>query len=186
MFARRSFIFVMGTRDTFSFLHDNPQVAMLDLAYVNDPDIIRGNPRVVAINSAIEVDLTGQVCAESIGTWQWSGVGGQMDFLRGAALSKGGKPVIALASRTRKGRPRIAATLQVGAGVVTTRAHTHWVVTEYGATNLYGKNLRQHAKALIELAHPDDRVALERAAFERFRKFDRAPVPRPTPVTAAP
>ena len=113
-----------------------------------------------AINSAIEVDLTGQVCADSIGTYQFSGIGGQMDFMRGAALSEGGRPIIAISSRTKKGVPRIVPYLKQGAGVVTTRGHIHWVVTEYGAVNLYGKNLRQRAKALIEISHPDDREML--------------------------
>ncbi|MGK0262112.1 MAG: 4-hydroxybutyrate CoA-transferase, partial [Planctomycetota bacterium] len=124
-----------------------------------------------AINSAIEVDLTGQVCADSIGTRMWSGVGGQMDFMRGAALSEGGKPVIALPSRTGKGISRIVSTLKPGAGVVTTRAHVHWVVTEYGAVNLRGQNLRQRARALISIAHPEDRDELQRSAQERFHRF---------------
>jgi acyl-CoA hydrolase len=141
---------------------------MLDVAYVNDTAVIRRNPKVTAINSAVEVDLTGQVCADSIGTYQYSGVGGQMDFIRGASLSEGGKPVIALPSVTRKGQSRIVAYLKKGAGVVTTRAHVHFVVTEYGVANLYGKNLRQRAKALINIAHPDHREELEREAHERF------------------
>jgi 4-hydroxybutyrate CoA-transferase len=161
--------FVMGTRRLYDFVDDNPQVVLLDVAYVNDTAVIRRNPRVTAINSAIEVDLTGQVCADSIGTRQYSGVGGQMDFIRGASLSEGGKPIIALPSVTRRGETRIVPYLKQGAGVVTTRAHVHWVVTEYGAVNLYGKNLRQRARALIEIAHPDHRADLERAAFDRFR-----------------
>jgi 4-hydroxybutyrate CoA-transferase len=160
--------FALGSRALYDFLDDNPQVAMLDIAYVNDPGVIRRNPKVVAINSAIEVDLTGQVCADSIGTTMWSGVGGQMDFLRGAALSPGGKPVIALPSATSKGVGRIVPVLKPGAGVVTTRAHVHWVVTEHGAVDLHGKNLRQRARALISIAHPAHREALERAALERF------------------
>ncbi|MGK0303984.1 MAG: 4-hydroxybutyrate CoA-transferase, partial [Planctomycetota bacterium] len=163
--------FVMGTQRVYDFLDDNPQVAMRDIAFVNDPFIIRQNPKVAAINSAIEVDLTGQVCADSIGTRMWSGVGGQMDFLRGAALSEGGKPVIALPSRTGKGISRIVSTLKSGAGVVTTRAHVHWVVTEYGAVDLRGQNLRQRARALISIAHPEDRDELDRAARERFHRF---------------
>jgi len=125
----------------------------------------------VAINSAIEIDITGQVCADSIGTYQYSGVGGQMDFMRGAALSQGGKPIIALPSRTHKGVSRIVPFLKPGAGVVTTRAHMHYVVTEYGIAYLFGKNLRQRAKALINIAHPDDRENLEKACFERFKIF---------------
>jgi acyl-CoA hydrolase len=163
--------FVMGTRKVYDFLDDNPQVSMLDIAYVNDPHVIRRNPKVTAINSAIEIDLTGQVCADSIGTRMWSGVGGQMDFLRGAALSPGGKPFLALSSRSKKGVSRITPILKPGAGVVTTRAHVHWVVTEYGAVNLRGKNLRQRAKALISIAHPDHREELSRAAFERWKSM---------------
>lgn len=163
--------FVVGSRRVYDFLDDNPQVAMLDIGYVNDPGVIRRNPKVVAINSAIEIDLTGQICADSIGTRLWSGVGGQMDFLRGAALSPGGKPVIALPSTTSKGISRIAPLLKPGAGVVTTRAHVHWVVTEHGAVDLYGQNLRQRARALISIAHPDHREALERAAHERWRQL---------------
>jgi acyl-CoA hydrolase len=160
--------FAMGTRRLYDFMDDNPQVAMLDVAYVNDTAVIRRNPRVTAINSCIEVDLTGQICADSIGTRHYSGVGGQMDFIRGASLSPGGKPIIALPSTTSRGTSRIAPVLQPGAGVVTTRAHVHWVVTEYGAVNLYGLGLRQRAKALIGIAHPDHREALDRAAAERF------------------
>ena len=160
--------FVMGSRRTYDFVDDTPAVALLDAAYVNDPDVIRRNPKVVAINGAIEIDLTGQVCADSIGTRQVSGVGGQMDFLRGAARSIGGKPVIALASTTRRGEPRIVATLKPGGGVVATRAHVHWVVTEHGATNLHGRSFRERAAALIGLAAPKDREALSRAAHERF------------------
>lgn len=163
--------FVVGTRRVYDFLDDNPQVAMLDIGYVNDPNVIRRNPKVAAINSAIEIDLTGQVCADSIGTKMWSGVGGQMDFLRGAALSPGGKPIIALRSVTTRGASRIVPMLKPGAGVVTTRAHVHWVVTEYGAVDLRGKNLRQRAKALLSIAHPDHREALERAAVDRFNRL---------------
>jgi acyl-CoA hydrolase len=160
--------FAMGTQKLYDFLDDNPLVAMLDIAYVNDTATIRRNPRVTAINSAIEVDLTGQVCADSIGTRQYSGVGGQMDFVRGAALSEGGKPIIALRSTSSRGGSRIVSELKPGAGVVTTRAHVHYVATEFGVTNLYGKNLRERAKALIGIAHPDHREELERDARERF------------------
>jgi acyl-CoA hydrolase len=160
--------FVMGSRRLYDFVDDNPNVAMLDVAYVNDTAVIRRNPKVTAINSAIEVDLTGQVCADSIGTSLYSGVGGQMDFMRGASLSVGGKPIIALPSVTSRGESRIVAMLKPGAGVVTTRAHVHYVVTEHGVANLYGKNLRQRAKALIGIAHPDHRESLEREAFARF------------------
>ena len=161
--------FLMGTRRLYDFVDDNPQVAMLDCAYVNDTRVIRQNPRVTAINSAIEVDLTGQVVADSIGTRMYSGVGGQMDFIRGASLSQGGKPIIALPSTTRRGASRIVPFLQEGAGVVTTRAHVHYVATEYGVANLYGKNLRERARLLIDLAHPDHREALEEAALARFK-----------------
>lgn len=161
--------FAVGSRALYDYVDDNPAFAFLDIDYVNEPHVIRRNPRVVAINAAIEVDITGQVCADSIGTWQYSGVGGQMDFMRGAALSEGGKPIIALTSRTAKGVPRIVPYLKPGAGVVTTRAHVHYVVTEHGVAYLFGKNLRQRARALIEIAHPDDREMLERACFERFR-----------------
>ena len=160
--------FVMGTQRLYNFIDDNPQVLMLDIAYVNDTAVIRRNPKVTAINSAIEVDLTGQVCADSIGTRLYSGVGGQMDFIRGASLSEGGKPIIALPSTTSKGESKIVPFLKEGAGVVTTRAHVHYIVTEYGIAYLYGRNLKQRAASLIAIAHPDHREQLEREAFERF------------------
>jgi len=163
--------FVVGTRRVYDFLDDNPLVVMLDVAYVNDTAVIRRNHKVVAINSAIEVDLTGQVCADSIGERMYSGVGGQMDFVRGASLSPGGKPIFGLPSTTRRGESRIVPVLKEGAGVVTTRAHVHYVVTEYGIANLYGKNLRQRAAAMIDIAHPDHREELSRAAYERFRSL---------------
>lgn len=142
----------------------------MDISYVNDPHVVKQNPKVTAINSAIEIDLTGQVCADSIGMFQYSGIGGQMDFIRGASLSEGGKPIIALPSRTGKGISRITPTLKTGAGVVTTRGHIHWVVTEYGAVNLYGKNMEQRSELLTSIAHPDDREFLTKAAWERFNK----------------
>jgi len=160
--------FVMGSRKLYDFVDDNPMISMLDVAYVNDTAVIRKNPKVTAINSAIEVDLTGQVCADSIGTYHYSGVGGQMDFIRGASLSEGGKPIIALPSVTGKGESKIVPHLKQGAGVVTTRAHVHYVVTEYGVANLYGRNLHQRAKALIEIAHLDHREELKEAASKRF------------------
>ena len=160
--------FVIGTRKLYDFVDDNPLVAMLDITYVNDTATIRRNPRVTAINSAIEVDLTGQVCADSIGSQFYSGVGGQMDFIRGASYSEGGKPIIALPSTTNKGISRIVSQLKPAAGVVTTRAHVHWVVTEYGAVNLHGLPVSKRAKALIQIAHPSHREALEQAARERF------------------
>lgn len=163
--------FALGTKRMYDYVNDNPAFQFLDIDYVNDPHVIRRNNKMVAINSAVEIDITGQVCSDSIGTYQYSGVGGQMDFMRGAALSEGGKPIIALPSRTAKGVPRIVPFLKPGAGVVTTRAHVHYVVTEYGIAYLYGKNLRQRAEALINIAHPDDREQLERACFERFKVF---------------
>lgn len=161
--------FVMGTQKVYDFIDDNPQVLMLDIAYVNDANVIKQNPKVTAINSAIEVDLTGQVCADSIGTYQYSGVGGQMDFIRGSSLSEGGKPIIALPSITRRNETKIVPFLKEGAGVVTTRAHVHYIVTEFGIASLYGKNLRQRAHELIRIAHPEHRETLEKAAYERFR-----------------
>lgn len=163
--------FAVGTRRLYDYVNDNPAFVFLDIDYVNDPHVIRRNPQVVAINSAIEVDLTGQVCADSIGSRQFSGIGGQMDFMRGAALSEGGKPIIALTSRTNKGMNRIVPFLKQGAGVVTTRGHIHYVVTEHGIAYLFGKNLRERARELIRIAHPDDREMLEREAFERFKRF---------------
>ncbi len=163
--------FLVGTRKLYDFVDDNPNVAMLDCSYVNDSKVIRRNPKVTAINSAIEVDLTGQVCADSIGIRQYSGVGGQMDFIRGASLSEGGKPIIALPSATSRGESRIVSFLKPGAGVVTTRAHVHYVVTEYGVADLYGKGLRERARMLIDIAHPHQRESLEKEAFERFKKF---------------
>jgi 4-hydroxybutyrate CoA-transferase len=160
--------FVFGSRKLYDFVDDNPSVALLDIAYVNDSAVIRRNPKVTAINSALELDLTGQICADSLGTKMYSGVGGQMDFIRGATLSEGGKPIIALPATTSKGESRIVPFLKLGAGVVTTRAHVHYVVTEYGVADLYGKNLRQRAAALINIAHPDHRASLEEAAFNRF------------------
>lgn len=160
--------FVMGTERLYRFIDDNPAVVMLESSYVNDTAVIRQNPRVTAINSALEVDLTGQVCADSIGTRQYSGVGGQMDFIRGASLSEGGKPIIALPSVTSRGASRIVPTLREGAGVITTRAHVQYVVTEHGVAYLYGKSLRERARALIAIAHPDHREALERAAHARY------------------
>lgn len=161
--------FAFGTRKLYDYIDDNPAFAFMDVEHVNYPINIMKNKKMVAINSAIEIDLTGQVCADSIGTFQFSGIGGQMDFMRGAALSEGGKPIIAISSRTKKGVPRIVPYLKQGAGVVTTRGHIHYVVTEFGTAYLYGKNLKQRAKALIEISHPDDREMLEKATFERFK-----------------
>jgi len=160
--------FAFGTRKLYDFIDDNPLVAMLDVAYVNDTAVIRRNPKVTAINSAIEVDLTGQVCADSIGDLLFSGVGGQMDFIRGGALSEGGKPIIALPSTTHHGESRIVSHLKPGAGVVSTRAHVHYVVTEFGIADLWGKNMRQRAAALIGIAHPSFRDGLAADAQRRF------------------
>ncbi len=164
--------FLLGTRKLYDFVDDNPSIMVLNIDYVNDTSVIRTNPKVTAVNAAIEVDITGQVCADSIGTYHYSGVGGQMDFVRGASLSEGGKPIIALPSITGKGESRISAFLKQGAGVVTTRAHAHYIVTEYGIAYLYGKNMRQRAKALINIAHPNHRERLERDAFERFHNYE--------------
>lgn len=160
--------FLMGSQTCYDFIDDNPMVAMMDVGYTNDPFIIAKNPKVTAINSALQVDLTGQVCADSLGTTFYSGVGGQIDFIYGASLSQGGKAIIAMPSATNKGISKIAPTLTCGAGVVTTRNHIHWFVTEYGAINLYGKSLQERARLMISVAHPDHREALDKAAFERF------------------
>jgi len=160
--------FLMGSQKLIDYVDNNPSTILLGADYVNNPRNIARNPKVVAINSAIEVDLTGQVCADSLGHHIYSGVGGQMDFIRGASLSEGGKPIIALLSQTAKGHSKISACLKAGAGVVTTRAHIHYVVTENGVANLYGKSLHERAKALIEIAHPDHRESLEREWFNNY------------------
>ena len=160
--------FAIGTKKLYDFMNDNPMVAMLDVAYVNDTAVIRKNDKVAAINSAIEIDLSGQICADSIGCNIYSGVGGQMDFIRGASLSEGGLPIIALPSATSKGISKIVPMLKQGAGVVTTRAHVHYVVTEYGIAHLYGKNIAQRARAMIDIAHPDQREELERQACDIY------------------
>ncbi len=162
--------FAIGTRKLYDFVDDNPMVAFLDIDYVNDTKVIRTNPKAVAINSAIEIDITGQICADSIGTYQYSGVGGQMDFMRGAALSEGGKPIIALNATTKSGASKIVPFLKEGAGVVTTRAHVRYVVTEFGVADLFGKNLRQRARALMNIAHPDHHEWLDQHISGRFGK----------------
>jgi len=162
--------FAVGSRELYDFIDDNPLCDFKETAYTNDTAIIRRNPKVTAINSAIEIDITGQVCADTIGPMQYSGVGGQMDFIRGASLSEGGKPIFAMPSVTNKGISKITPFLKQGAGVTTTRAHIHYVATEQGVVDLYGKNLEQRARALISIAHPDHREALERAAHERFHE----------------
>ena len=160
--------FLMGSQKVYDFIDDNPGVLMMDVGYTNDPFVIAKNDKVTAINSALQVDITGQVCADSLGRKFYSGVGGQIDFIYGASLSKGGKAIIAMPSITNKGVSKISDVLTEGAGVVTTRNHIHWFVTEYGAAYLYGKSLQERAKAIINIAHPDHREELERAAFERY------------------
>ena len=160
--------FLMGSQTCYDFIDDNPMVAMMDVGYTNNPFVIAKNPKVTAINSALQVDLTGQVCADSLGTKFYSGVGGQIDFIYGASMSEGGKAIIAMPAVTNKGISKIAPILTPGAGVVTTRNHIHWFVTEYGAVNLYGKSLQERAKLMISIAHPDAREELDKAAFERF------------------
>lgn len=161
--------FLLGTKRLYDYVDDNPFIEMRGSDYVNDVSIIKQNPKMVAINSAIEVDLTGQVCADSIGTKMYSGVGGQMDFIRGASLSEGGKAIIALPSVTKKGISRIVPSLKPGAGVVTTRAHVHYIITEYGIANLYGKTITERVKALVNIAHPDHRESIDRQYFELMK-----------------
>ncbi len=158
--------FVIGTQKVYDFINDNTEVLLLDCSYTNNPTIIASNPKVVAINSAIEIDLTGQVCADSIGSRIFSGVGGQMDFIRGAALSKGGKPIIAMSALTSRGESKIVPFLKTGAGVVTTRAHVHYVVTEFGIAYLHGLTIEERAHALIKIAAPEHREQLEKKFYE--------------------
>lgn len=160
--------FLLGSREVFDFVDHNPSVMMMDVGYTNDPYIISRNPKVASVNAATQVDLTGQVCADSVGSRIISGTGGQLEFVRGAALSKGGVSIIALSSRSKKGTSKIVPSLDLSSGVVTPRADVQWIVTEFGAVNLRGKSLQERAKLLISIAHPDDRDALEKAAFERF------------------
>lgn len=163
--------FCVGTQRLYDFVNSNPGFVMLDVGYVNDPQVIRENPKVTAINSCIEVDICGQVVSDSIGTKTYSGVGGQVDFLRGAAIGKDGKgkPILAMPSVSPKGVSKICTFIKQGAGVVTTRAHAHYIVTEYGIASLFGKSIRQRAYALINIAHPDHREKLEKEAFERLQ-----------------
>lgn len=163
--------FAIGSRRLYDFIHDNPTIQMRDTSFTNNTFVIARNPKVTAINSAIEIDLTGQVCADSIGNQQFSGVGGQMDFIRGAALSEGGKPIIAMPSVTSKGESKIVTYLKPGASVTTTRAHVHYVVTENGIANLFGKSRRQRAAELIRIAHPDHQERLEREAYEWLKRL---------------
>jgi acyl-CoA hydrolase len=160
--------FALGSDELYDFLDNNPLIEAHPVDYVNDPFIISQNEKMLAINSAVEVDLTGQVCSDSIGTYIYSGFGGQVDFIRGAARSKGGKPVIAVSSTAKGGAlSRIVPMLKPGAGVVTSRADVHYVVTEFGVANIFGKNLRERAEALIKIAHPDFQDELEKQAKER-------------------
>lgn len=158
--------FALGTKRIYDFISHNPIVNMMDVGYVNDTRFIRKNPKVTAINSAIEIDVFGQVCADSIGYKHYSGVGGQMDFIRGATLSEGGKAIMALPAATSSGVPRIVAALKPGGSVVTTRAHVHYVVTEYGVADLYARNLQERARQMVSIAHPDHREELSRAVYE--------------------
>lgn len=159
--------FAMGTKKLYDFIDDNQEVVFLDVGYTNNTHVIRQNSKVVAINSAIQVDISGQVCADSIGPKIYSGVGGQMDFMRGAALSEGGKAIIALPSTAKNDTiSRIVPFLSPASGVVTTRAHAHYIITEYGVANLFGKSLRERARALINIAHPKFRAELEKQARE--------------------
>ena len=160
--------FLMGSQRCYDFLDDNPMVAMMDVAYTNNPYVIAKNPKMTAINSALQIDITGQVCADSLGLKFYSGVGGQVDFIYGASMAPQGKAIIAMPSTTNKGGSKISPVILEGGGVVTTRPHVHYVVTEYGAVDLYGKSLQERAKLLISIAHPDHRESLDRAAFERF------------------
>jgi len=160
--------FLMGSKALYDFIDDNPMVAMMDVGHTNDVAVIRKLDNVTAINAALAIDITGQVCADSIGIKHYSGVGGQIDFIRGAGHSKNGKPIIAMPSVTEKGISKISPTLLEGSGVVSTRANIHWVVTEQGVVNLYGKTLQERARLLISIAHPNHREMLEKAAFERF------------------
>lgn len=162
--------FLKGTQKLYDYVHKNPDVLMQDVAYTNNAAIIAQNPKVVGINSAIQIDLTGQVCADSIGTKIFSGSGGQLDFMLGAAASEGGVPIVALPSITTKGVSKIVPTLSEGAGVVTPRGIVHWVVTEFGAVNLFGKPMQERARLLTSIAHPTVREELERAAHERFHR----------------
>jgi acyl-CoA hydrolase len=152
--------FLYGSQKLYDFVNNNQVVLQLEIDEVNAPNNIAKNPKVIAINSAVEVDLTGQVCADSVGHRIISGVGGQMDFMRGAALSEGGKPIIAMTSQTKSGMSKIVTSLKAGAGVVSTRSHVHYVVTEFGVAHLYGKTLGQRAQALIGIAHPTHRDEL--------------------------
>jgi acyl-CoA hydrolase len=161
--------FLIGSKRLYDFVHDNPFIEMKESSMVNDTARIRKNPKMVAINSAIEVDLTGQVCADSIGAKMYSGVGGQMDFIRGASLSQGGKAIIALPSITKRGESRIVPYLKQGAGVVSTRSHVQYIITENGIADLYGKTLKQRATELVRIAHPTHQESIEKAYFDLLK-----------------
>ena len=163
--------FLFGTKELYDFVDNNPSVLLKPCSYTNNPCVIGQNEKAIAINSAIEIDLTGQICADTVGKYQFSGVGGQLDFTLGASMSKGGKPIFGMSSVTHKGISKIVSKLKPSAGVTTTRAHVHWIVTEYGAVNLFGKSNKERAKLLISIAHPDYRETLEKEAYELF-KFD--------------
>ncbi len=163
--------FLIGSKRLYDFVNDNPFIEMKESSLVNDTAIIRKNPKMVAINSAIEVDVTGQVCADSIGAKMYSGVGGQMDFIRGASLSEGGKAIIALPSITKKGESRIVPYLKQGAGVVTTRSHVQYIITENGIANLYGKTLKQRVNEMVKIAHPKHQEAVEKAYFDMVKSM---------------
>lgn len=162
--------FLLGTKEFYEYVDFNRSILMMDIGYVNDPYVIAQNPKVVAVNSAVQIDLTGQISADSIGPRIISGTGGQLDFVKGATMSKGGKSITAFPARAKNGKSKIVPILDHGAGVVTPRADAHWVVTEYGAVDLTGLSLQERAKKLISIAHPDDREALDVAAFNRFGK----------------
>lgn len=162
--------FILGSREVFEFVDHNPGVMMMDVGYTNDPYIISRNPKVASVNTATQIDITGQVCADSVGPRMLSGTGGQLEFVRGAFLSKGGISIIAITSRAKNGKSKIVPALDFASGVVTPRADIQWVVTEYGAVNLLGKSLQERAKLLTSIAHPDDREYLERCAFEKIGK----------------
>ncbi len=163
--------FLIGSKRLYDFVNDNPFIEMKESSLVNDTAIIRKNPKMIAINSAIEVDVTGQVCADSIGAKMYSGVGGQMDFIRGASLSEGGKAIIALPSTTKRGESRIVPHLKQGAGVVTTRSHVQYIITENGIANLYGKTLKQRVNEMVKIAHPNHQEAVEKAYFDMVRSL---------------
>lgn len=152
----------------YKFVNNNPSVLIRDVGFTNDPFVIAQMPKMVSVNSAIEIDITGQVVSDSIGPKIFSGFGGQVDFIYGASRSKGGKPIIAMPSTTKKGESKIVGFLRQGAGVVTMRAHVRYIVTEYGIADLYGKSLRERARAIIDIAHPDHRENLEKIAREQL------------------